>query len=115
MKKITGVAYGCVDFDKMVHAKRGLGEGYVDILLRHGYRQVRDPGFSQGMGTAYYIKNLTGETDEHFILCNLMLDEIRKYTPRVEYSLTMLPDVAFGLDDGRWVAVEVEDKRKSEE
>ena len=59
MKKVTGVAYGCVDFDKVVHGKRGLSEGYVDILLRNGYKQVRDPGFSQGMGTAYYIKNLT--------------------------------------------------------
>ena len=115
MKKITGVAYGRVDFDKMVHAKRGLSEGYVDILLRNGYRQIRDPGFSQGMGTAYYIKNLTGETDEHFILCNLLLDEIRRYTPMVEYNLTLLPDITFGLDDGRWVAVEIEAKRKSEE
>ncbi|MFH0860578.1 MAG: hypothetical protein V1921_05210 [Candidatus Altiarchaeota archaeon] len=59
--------------------------------------------------------NLTDESDEHFMLCNLLLDEIRRYTPRAEYALTMLPDITFGLDDGRWVAVEIEDKRKSEE
>ena len=113
MKKITGVCYGRFDGEKVVHPKRGLSAGYVDILLRNGFKQIRDPGFSQGMGTAYFIKNWTGESDEHFMLCNLLLDEIRKYTPRVEYNLTVFPDMAFGLDDGRWVALEIEDKRKS--
>ena len=115
MKLLTGVAYGHIELEKVVQVKRGLTREHIDVLQRNGYKQIRDPGFSQGMGTAYYILNLTGETDEHFILCNLLLDEIRKYTPMVEYNLTVLPDIIFGLGDGRWVAMEVETKRKSEE
>ena len=74
----------------------------------------RQEGFSQGKGTAYLIKNETGESDAHFILWNLIYDEALKYTNMVEYSLTRLPDVSFGLDDDRWIAVEVEATRKTE-
>lgn len=115
MNLITGVAYGRIDLNKAVQAKRGLNKWHIDVLQRNGYKQIRDPGFSQGMGTAYYIKNLTGEPDEHFILCNLLFDEIQRYTSMVEYNLTLLPDIIFGLGDGHWVAIEVEDKLKTKD
>lgn len=114
MKRTAGVGHGRLDGDKKVYVRSELSLGYVDILYRNGFKKVRDPGFSQGKGTAYLIKNLTGESDSHFILWNLIYDEVRRYTDRVEYSLTRLPDVSFGLDDGRWVAVEVEATPKSE-
>jgi len=110
----VGVCHGRFDMGRMIHVKKELNEVQVDILRRNGFLEVRDPAFSQGKGTSYLIRNETGESDSHFILWNLIYDEALKYTPKVEYSLTKRPDVIFGLEDGRWVAVEVEATPKSE-
>jgi len=114
MKRMAGIDHERFNIDRKIHVKNELNNVRVNILRSLGFKEVRDPGFSQGKGTSYLIRNETGESDTHFILWNLIYDEALKYTRRVEYSLTRLPDVAFGLDDGRWVAVEVEATRKSE-
>jgi hypothetical protein len=114
MARIAGIDHTRFSIERKIHVKSELNKVRVDILLGLGFHEVRDPGFSQGKGTAFLVKNITGESDAHFILWNLIYDEIRKYTPKVEYNLTRLPDVTFGLDDGRWVGVEVEATRKSE-
>ena len=101
------------DSNRQIHVKRELRDDFVYICKKTGYREVRNPGFSQGRGTAYLVKNTTGETDPHFILWNLIFDEIKKYTDKVEYSLTRGPDVVFTLDDGRRIAVEVEARKKT--
>ena len=99
---------------KKVQLKNELNKGQIDILKRDGFHEVRDPGFSQGKGTTYLVKNETGESDPHFILWNLIYDEVRKYTEKAAYNLTKEPDVVFTLNDGRSVAVEVEATRKTE-
>ena len=114
MRRIAGIDHKRFNIDRKIHIKSELNKGQVDILQRLGFKEVRDPGVSQGKGTAFLINNEIGESDAHFILWNLIYDEIRKYTPKVEYNLTRLPDVVFGLDDGRRVAVEVEATKKSE-
>jgi len=102
------------DIDKKVHVKSELDDGQIDILQRLGFREVRDAGFSQGRGTTYLLKNETGESDTHFILWNLIYDEVRRFTDKVTYNLTKKPDIVFTLWNGRTVAVEVESQRKSE-
>ena len=114
MRRIAGIDHERFDTERKIHVKSELNKVKVDILRSLGFKEVRDPGFSQGKGTAFMIHNITGESDAHFILWNLIYDEALKYTSRVEYNLTRLPDVVFGLDDGRWVAVEVEATPKSE-
>ncbi len=100
--------------DKVVQLKNDLTSGQVDILLRNGFREVRDPGFIKGSGSIYMVKNATGETDPHFILWNLIQDEVNKYTDNVTHNLTKEPDVIFTSKDGRRVGIEVETGRKSE-
>ena len=94
--------------------KRDLTLLQVDILKRNGFHEVRDPGFSLGWGSTYLVRNATGESTKHFILWNLIYNEVAEYTTEVFYSLTKRPDVVFTLNDGRKVAVEVETTRKSE-
>jgi hypothetical protein len=93
--------------------KRELREEFVDLCKKLGYVEVRDPGFSQGRGTAYLVKNATGESNSHFILWNLIFDEVKRYTDKVEYNLTRGPDIVFTRDNGRRVAVEVEATKKT--
>jgi hypothetical protein len=102
------------DSNRQIHVKRELRDDFVHICKTTGYTEVRDPGFSQGRGIAYLVKNATGESNPHFILWNLIFDEIKKYTDNVEYSLTRGPDIVFTLADGRRVAVEVEATKKTQ-
>lgn len=99
---------------KKVQLKKDLMKGQIDILEREGFKEVRDPGFSQGTGSLYLVKNKTGETYAHFILWNLIYDEIKKYTDKVTSNLTKEPDIVFTADNGQTIAVEVEETKKSE-
>ena len=101
------------DSNRQIHVKKELQDDFVHICEITGYVEVRDPGFSQGRGKYYLVKNATGKPNPHFILWNLIFDEIKKYTDNVEYSLTRGPDIVFTLDDVRRVAVEVEATKKT--
>ena len=100
--------------DNAVQLKNEITPGQIDILLRNGFHEVRDPGFIKGPGSIYLVKNMTGETDQHFILWNLIKDEVKRYTDNVTHNLTKEPDVVFTSKDGRRVGIEVETGRKSE-
>ncbi|MFH1126083.1 MAG: DUF87 domain-containing protein [Candidatus Altiarchaeota archaeon] len=99
---------------KKVQLKNDLNKGQIDILLRDGFKEVREPGFGAGRGYLYLIKNGTGELDQHFIMWNLIYEEIRKRTDKVSYHLTKEPDIVFETDDGRTIAFEIESTLKTE-
>ena len=102
-----------IDSNRQVFVKRELRDYFVDLLFKTGYREVRDPAFSQGGGIAYLVKNTTGESNRHFILWHLIFEEIKRYTDDVKYHLTRGPDVEFTSLDGRRIAVEVEATKKT--
>jgi hypothetical protein len=114
MGRVAGMDHTRFDTSRKIHLKSELKPNQIKILQSLGFREVRDPGFSQGRGTAYMVYNSTGESSRHFILWNLIFDEAKKYTKNVEYNLTRLPDVVFEVDVCRWAAVEVEASRKTE-
>jgi hypothetical protein len=101
------------DTNRQVYVKRELHDDFIGLLLRLGHREVRDPGFSQGRGTAYIVNNTGCESNRHFILWHLIFEEIRRYTSDVKYHLTKGPDVEFTSIDGRRIAVEVEATKKT--
>jgi hypothetical protein len=101
------------DRNRQVYVKRELHDEFVDMLLRLGYKEVRDPGFSQGKGIAYIVKNTGFESNRHFILWHLIFEEIKRYTNDVEYHLTKGPDIEFTSIAGRRIAVEVEATKKT--
>ena len=102
------------DLTKKVQQKNDLIPGQIDILKRNGFKEIKDSGFLKGSGFAYLVKNETSESDEHFILWNLIYDEVSKYTDKLAYNLTKEPDIVFTAADGRSIAVEVETTRKTE-
>ena len=83
-------------------------KGQIDILLRNGFKEVRDPGFVRGRGPIYIINNTTVESDEHFILRHLTYQEIMNYTEDAEHYLTKEPDIIFKSAEGKTIAVEIE-------
>lgn len=113
MGKVAGVNQGRFDTSRKIHLTSSLSPLQVDILKKLGFREVRDASFTQGRGISYMVYNITGESNKHYILWNLIFDEAKKYTDMVEYHLTVLADVAFGLENFSWVGVEVEATRKT--
>ena len=53
-------------------------------------------------------KNDSEDTDEHFVLQHIILDEIRKYTSKGLIHHTKLPDITFEAPNGKMIAIEVE-------
>ena len=113
MRLTPGVHHGSFDTGRNIYVKRELNKGKIEILRGLGFREYRDPGFSQGRGITYMLRNYFGESNAHFVLWNLIYDKIRVYTDKLDYNLTRLPDIVFVSDDGRRVGVEVEATRKS--
>lgn len=103
-----------LNLTKKVHLKGDLTRWQIDILLKEGFKEVREPGLGAGRGYMYLIKNETGELDQHFIMWNLIYEEIRKRTDKVNYYLTREPDIVFEAKGGRMVGFEVESTIKTE-
>lgn len=101
------------DSNRQVFVKRELRDHFIELLLKTGYWEVRDPGFSQGRGIAYLVKNTGCDSNRHFILWHLIFEEIKRYTDDVKYHLTRGPDVEFTSLNGSRIAVEVEATKKS--
>jgi len=93
--------------DKKVLLMSGLEEDQIKDLLKQGYKKVRDPGFGRGRGNIWLVKNDTHETNPHFILWNLIYEEVKKHTRKVQTHRTKFPDITFESPKGI-IAVEVE-------
>jgi len=53
MGRVAGMDHTRFDTSRKIHLKSELKPSQVKILQSLGFREVRDPSFSQGRGTAY--------------------------------------------------------------
>jgi len=86
-----------------------LDEEQIKDLRKQGYHIARDPAFGKGRGSRYILKNDTQESDSHFILRNLIYDEIKKHTSKARSYQSAKPDVIFhALGYRKGIAIEIE-------
>lgn len=95
------------DINKAVQRKDNLTDDQIQALSQRDFMELRVKNLT-GESELFLIKNETGETDEHFILQQIIFEEVRKYTDRVLMHHTRLPDITFETKMGKMVAVEVE-------
>ncbi len=95
------------DINKPVHRKDELTDDQINALSQRNFEELRVKTLA-GESDLFLINNETGDTDEHFVLQHLILEEIRKYTDKGLIHHTRLPDVTFESASGKLVAVEVE-------
>ncbi|MFH1722388.1 MAG: ATP-binding protein [Candidatus Altiarchaeota archaeon] len=95
------------DINKRVQIKAELTDDQIKVLEERDFEEIRISTL-YGENELFLVRNETDETDEHFILQELVYQEIKKYTERVLIHHTKLPDITFETKDGRMVAIEIE-------
>jgi hypothetical protein len=87
--------------------KSDLTDDQLRQLEVREYTEVRVKNLAEE-SDLFLIKNESEDTDEHFVMQNLILDEIKKYTNKGLIHHTRLPDVTFEAPNGKMVAIEIE-------
>ena len=95
------------DINKVVQRKEDLNDDQLQALGQRDFGEVRVKNLS-GESELYLIKNETETTDEHFVMQQLIFNEVRRYTDKVLIHHTRLPDITFETRTGKLVAIEVE-------
>lgn len=97
-----------VEFDvgKPLHRGAELSYEEMQTLLKVGFHEYKTETL-EGMHEVFLIRNETNEPDEHFVLQQLIRNEVKKYSERVLLHYTTLPDITFETPNGEIVAVEV--------
>ncbi|MDO8428229.1 MAG: hypothetical protein Q7S92_03380, partial [Candidatus Diapherotrites archaeon] len=102
------VEKSCDLFKRAYWKKNELSLEEADILQTAGWSEVRDAGFGEGQGNAYMVCNeLANEGRNHFLLTELIYDEIQKYTGEVQRYGSTNPDIIFKVGEKR-IAFEIE-------
>ncbi len=95
------------DINKVVQRKEDLDDDQIQALGQRDFGEVRVKNLS-GESELYLIKNETEDTDEHFVMQQLIFNEVRRYTDKVLIHHTRLPDITFETRTGKMVAIEIE-------
>jgi len=95
-----------LDIKKVVQEKTAFTNEQIKTLIDIGFNEIRVSDL-EGTGKLYMIKNETEDTDEHFVIQNLVRNEIKKYTDKALVHHTKMPDLTFESSDGKIVAVEI--------
>jgi conjugal transfer ATP-binding protein TraC len=96
-----------LDVNKPVHRKSELTDQQIPVLTQRGFEELRIKTL-HGESELFLVRNETDETDEHFVLQHLILEEVKRYTQKGLIHHTKLPDITFETNIGKMIAVEVE-------
>ncbi|MEM4347403.1 MAG: ATP-binding protein [Candidatus Altiarchaeota archaeon] len=94
------------DLTQTFHRKIKLLTEQIQTLEKLEFNEVRVETL-EGKSDLFIIKNETGESDEHFVLQNLIFEEVKNYTEKVSMHFTKLPDIIFEAKNGELVAIEI--------
>jgi len=94
------------DLNKKVQLKSVLSDDQINFLSARKFEEVRVDTL-YGQSDLFLVLNETEETDDHFVVQQLVMEEIKKYTDQALVHHTKLPDVTFETPDGRMVAIEI--------
>ncbi len=94
------------DISKPLHREAQLTYEKIQTLTKTGFHEFKTETLD-GIHELFMIKNETNESDGHFVLQELVKDEIKKYTDRIKVHYTTLPDITFETPNSEIVAIEV--------
>jgi hypothetical protein len=95
-----------LDITKPFHRGSQISYEAIQTMLKVGFAEYKAENLEGGHET-FLVRNETNEPDDHFILQQLITDEVKKYTNRVLLHYTTLPDITFETASGEIIAIEV--------
>ncbi|MBU0762447.1 MAG: ATP-binding protein [Candidatus Altiarchaeota archaeon] len=95
------------DIKKPFQIKTNISDDNIQALTQRGFTELRTKTLT-GETDIFMIFNESEETDEHFVIQQLIFEEVKKYTKKALVHHTKLPDVTFESRIGKVIAVEVE-------
>jgi len=96
-----------LDLSKAVFSPKGLTALQINILNNHNYILKKFHDLESGP-RPYYVKARHPESVDHTFLVEIIVDEIKKYTDKVQIFLTKRPDIIFENKAGQKIALEIE-------
>jgi len=96
-----------LDLSRVVFPAKGLSALQVNVLNNHGYVLKKFHNLESGP-YPYYVKARHPESVDHTFLVEIIVDEIKKYTDKVDIYQTKKPDIIFTNKVGQKIALEVE-------
>ncbi|MDO8428328.1 MAG: DUF87 domain-containing protein [Candidatus Diapherotrites archaeon] len=95
-------------FERNYWKKKKLTNEEIEILKTAGWNEIRESGFGEGKGHTYFVRKDTGkEGANHYLLCELIFQELKKYTNELERYQSVNPDIIFTAKNKR-IAFEIE-------
>lgn len=97
--------------DKPYYLMKDLNEQQIEFLKKEGYQQGRFCGLDSSSKWYLVKKPNSSESLEHYFMCEIVAEELRKYSKNVRVSQTVDPDIMFDIQKGnelKTYAIEVE-------
>ncbi len=104
--KVTREAVPDLDITKVIQRKMSLSNDHVDALEHIGFHEARVKNL-ENMPELFMVRNETKFSDEHFVLQELIREEIAKHIQKVIVHYSDLADVSFEAKNGNMIGVEV--------
>ena len=97
-----------LDLDKVVYSAWDKNIEERNFLLNNGFKTARFQNFKMGNPKLYFIKEQTPESLVHTFVCEIIIEELNKYTQHIERYRTEKPDIIFTNKKGETIALEIE-------
>jgi len=95
------------DINRPVHRKSELSDQQILALSQRNFEELRIKTLS-GDSELFLVRNETDETDDHFVMQHLIVEEVSRYSNKVLMHHTRLPDITFETNLGKIIACEIE-------
>jgi conjugal transfer ATP-binding protein TraC len=97
-----------LDIEQDVYSAKKLSIQEQNFLVNNGYELGSFHNFSKGMQKKYFVKKRLPEGVQHTFYVNLLFEEIRKHTEKIQKFRTEKPDILFVNKAGEEIAIEIE-------
>jgi len=102
-----------LDVNRLVYLKKGLTTLQQNVLNNHGYKIKVAHGLKSGPHP-FYVKETHPESLDHTLLVGLIVEELSKYTDKIQFRRTKKPDIVFINKVGQEIALEIETGKEND-
>lgn len=97
-----------LDLSHIVFSGEDLSLVQINFLNNNGYVFKKAWGLHSNVPKKFYVKDRPPESVDHSLLVGLIVEELKKYTDKVDVYQTKKPDIVFRNKVGQEIVLEIE-------